>query len=188
MGVEHVKSVSTPRLAVAPPAPIRLRRQGLAEVRKSTLTVLLAERGKAPAKKQPIEAKIRTALEQLPGVRSKVGLGGSGEKYVLVLTGEDANAMATAARAVERDLRTIPNLGSITSTASLVRPEVAVRPDNAKAAEQGVTSAAIGETLRIATVGDYDQFLPKLNLSQRQVPIVVKLDTARDTILTCSVA
>ena len=176
MGVEHVKSVYTTigggTAGTDPFAP-----QGLAEVRKSTLTVLLTERVKRPVKKQPIEAKIRTALEQLPGVRSKVGLGGSGEKYVLVLTGEDANAMATAARAVERDLRTIPNLGSITSTASLVRPEVAVRPDNAKAAEQGVTSAAIGETLRIATVGDYDQFLPKLNLSQRQVPIVVKLDT-----------
>ncbi len=176
MGIEHVKSVYTTigggTAGTDPFAP-----QGLAEVRKSTLTVLLTERVRRPVKKQPIEANIRKALERLPGVRSKVGLGGSGEKYVLVLTGEDANAMTTAARAVERDLRTIPNLGSITSTASLVRPEVAVRPDNAKAAEQGVTSAAIGETLRIATVGDYDQLLPKLNLSQRQVPIVVKLDT-----------
>jgi len=39
----------------------------------------------------------------------------------------------------------------------------------------GVTSAAIADTLRIATAGDYDQGLAKLNLSQRQVPIVVKL-------------
>jgi multidrug efflux pump subunit AcrB len=38
-----------------------------------------------------------------------------------------------------------------------------------------VTSAAIADTLRIATSGDYDQSLAKLNLSQRQVPIVVKL-------------
>jgi multidrug efflux pump subunit AcrB len=44
----------------------------------------------------------------------------------------------------------------------------------------GVTSAAIGETLRIATVGDYDAALPKLNLAQRQVPIMVRLaDSAR---------
>ena len=42
-----------------------------------------------------------------------------------------------------------------------------------------MTSAAIGETLRIATAGDYDVALPKLNLSQRQVPIVVKLATTR---------
>ncbi|RZI96390.1 MAG: efflux RND transporter permease subunit, partial [Rubrivivax sp.] len=74
----------------------------------------------------------------------------------------------------------IPGLGSISSTASLVRSEIAVRPDFARAADLGVTSAAIGETLRIATVGDYDSALPKLNLAQRQVPIVVRLaDSAR---------
>ena len=44
-----------------------------------------------------------------------------------------------------------------------------------RAADLGVTSAAIADTLRIATAGDYDQRLAKLNLSQRQVPIVVKL-------------
>jgi multidrug efflux pump subunit AcrB len=55
-----------------------------------------------------------------------------------------------------------------------------VRPDAARAADLGVTSAAIADTLRIATSGDYDQALPKLNLSQRQVPVVVKLpDAAR---------
>jgi multidrug efflux pump subunit AcrB len=53
-----------------------------------------------------------------------------------------------------------------------------VQPDFARAADLGVTTAAIAETLRIATVGDYDVSLPKLNLSQRQVPIVVKLDPA----------
>ncbi len=50
-----------------------------------------------------------------------------------------------------------------------------MRPDFARAADLGVTSAAIADTLRIATAGDYDQGLAKLNLSQRQVPIVVKL-------------
>jgi multidrug efflux pump subunit AcrB len=147
------------------------------EVRKATLTVLLAERGQRP-RKQGIEAAIRVAMAELPGVRSKVGLGGSGEKFLLVLTGEDPQALATAAAAVEKDLRTIPDLGSITSSASLIRSEIAVRPDFARAADLGVTSSAIGETLRIATVGDYDTALPKLNLSQRQVPIVVKLDSS----------
>ena len=43
-----------------------------------------------------------------------------------------------------------------------------------------MTSSAIAETLRVATLGDYDQSLPKLNLAQRQVPILVKLeDSAR---------
>lgn len=152
---------------------------GTAEVRKATLTVLLTERGKRP-RKQVIENAIRATMAELPGVRSKVGLGGSGEKYLLVLTGEDPQTLNAAAAAVEKDLRSIHGLGSITSSASLIRSEIAVRPDFARAADLGVTSTAIGDTLRIATIGDYDTALPKLNLSQRQVPIVVKLaDSAR---------
>ena len=174
--VEHVRSVYTTvgggAAGTDPFAP-----QGASEVRKATLTVLLDERGQRP-RKQGIENNIRTAMSDLPGVRSKVGLGGSGEKYQLVLTGEDPQALATAAAAVEKDLRTIPGLGSIASSASLIRSEIAVRPDFARAADLGVTSASIGETLRIATVGDYDASLSKLNLSQRQVPIVVKLEDA----------
>ena len=176
--VDHIQSVYTTIGGGAagsdPFAP-----SGTSEVRKATLTILLTERGKRP-RKQLIENNIRAVLSDLPGVRSKVGLGGSGEKYQLVLTGEDPQALASAAAAVEKDLRTIPGLGSITSSASLIRSEIAVRPDFARAADLGVTSSAIGETLRIATVGDYDTSVAKLNLSQRQIPIVVKLDsTAR---------
>ncbi len=179
--VAHVKSVYTTIGGGAagsdPFAP-----GGAAETRKATLTILLTERGQRP-RKQGIENNIRKVLEELPGVRSKVGLGGSGEKYVLALTGEDPMALAAAAAAVERDLRTIPGLGSVASSASLVRPELTVRPDFARMADLGVTSSAIGETLRVATVGDYDSSLPKLNLSQRQVPIVVRLsDDARNDI------
>jgi len=152
---------------------------GAQEARKATLTVLLAPRQER-VRKQAVEQRMRLALQQVPGVRSKVGLGGSGEKYILVLTGEDPVALQTAARAVEKDLRTIPGLGSVASSASLVRPEIAIRPDFARAADLGVTSSAMAETLRIATLGDYDTALPKLNLPERQVPIVVKLaDAAR---------
>ena len=150
---------------------------GSAEARKATLTIQLTPRGERP-RKQVIENSMRAALSDLPGVRSKVGLGGSGEKYILALTGEDPVALGEAATAVEKDLRTIPGLGSIASSAALVRQEVAIRPDFAAAADLGVTPAAIADTLRIATLGDYDAALPKLNLAQRQVPIVVKLASA----------
>lgn len=173
MKVEHVKSVYT-TIGGGSAGTDPFASSGAAEARKATLTILLTERTERP-RKQGIENKIRTALEPLPGVRSKVGLGGSGEKYILVLSGEDPQALQTAAFAVERDLRSIPGIGQVASTASLIRPEIVVRPDFAKAADLGVTSAAIGETLRIATAGDYDTSLAKLNLSQRQVPIVVKL-------------
>ncbi|MFD0667829.1 efflux RND transporter permease subunit [Ramlibacter sp. MAHUQ-53] len=175
-GVAHVQRVYT-TIGGGSAGTDPFAASGAPEARKATLTILLAERTTRP-RKQGIENEIRRVLEQVPGVRSKVGLGGSGEKYILVLTGEDPQALSAAAMAVERDLRTIPGLGQIASTASLIRPEVAVRPDFARAADLGVTSAAIGETLRVATTGDYDAQLPKLNLSQRQVPIVVKLDEA----------
>ncbi len=150
--------------------------RGVPEVRKATLTINLtprAERG--GVSKQAIEDELRRALEALPGARVEVGLGGSSEKYILVLAGEDGEALARHAAIVGRELRTLPGIGNVTSTASLVRPELIVRPDFARAADLGVTSAAIGDTLRIATAGDYDQGLAKLNLAQRQVPIVVRL-------------
>lgn len=174
MAVPHVKSVYT-TIGGGSAGGDPFANIGAAETRKATLTVLLQDRGDRP-RKQGIENDIRKALERLPGVRSKVGLGGSGEKYILVLTGEDPRALAQAAVAVEKDLRTIEGLGQVASTASLIRPEVVVRPDFARAADLGVTSQAIGDTLRIATTGDYDVALPKLNLSQRQVPIVVRLN------------
>jgi len=154
---------------------------GLAEVTKATLTLNLTHRSErsslfgAKTSKQDIEAELRSLLADLPGARVKVGFGASSEKYVLVLAGADGHTLQQHAAVVEKELRTIPGIGAVTSSSSLVRPELIVRPDSAKAADLGVTSAAIAETLRIATAGDYDQSLPKLNLSQRQVPIVVRL-------------
>jgi multidrug efflux pump subunit AcrB len=149
---------------------------GVPEVRKAVLTINMTHRSDRPGiSKQDLEAQLRDAVAALPGARVKVGLGASSEKYVLVLAGEDGRALAEHAATVERELRSIPGIGAVTSTASLVRPELIVRPDFARAADLGVTSAAIADTLRIATNGDYDQGLAKLNLSQRQVPVVVKL-------------
>ncbi|MFN0184487.1 MAG: efflux RND transporter permease subunit [Aquabacterium sp.] len=149
---------------------------GLPEVTRATLTINMTHRSQRPGlTKQAIEAELREQLSALPGARVKVGFGASSEKYVLVLAGEDGATLAAHAAVVERELRGIPGIGAVTSSSSLVRPELIVRPDPARAADLGVTAQAIADTLRIATAGDYDQSLPKLNLSQRQVPIVVRL-------------
>jgi len=153
--------------------------RGAAEVRKATLTLNLTPRGERRGiSKQDVERDLRERLAVLPGVQVKVGFGGSNEKYVLVLASENGPALAAHARLVERELRSIPGVGNVTTTASLVRPELVVTPDFARMADLGVTSAAIADTLRIATAGDYDQSLAKLNLAQRQVPIIVKLPPA----------
>jgi multidrug efflux pump subunit AcrB len=151
--------------------------RGAAEVRKATLTLNLTPRGeRSGTTKQDVERQLREALAVLPGVQVKVGFGGSsGEKYILVLASEDGAVLTEHSRIVERELRTLPGIGAVTTTASLVRPELVIRPDFARMADLGITSEAIADTLRIATAGDYDQGLAKLNLAQRQVPIVVKL-------------
>ncbi|MFM9882077.1 MAG: efflux RND transporter permease subunit [Burkholderiales bacterium] len=148
---------------------------GAPEARKATLLINLTPRDERDQSKQQIEAALRDAVAAVPGIRSTVGFGGAGEKLVLAFTGDDGDILARAARAVERDLRSIPGIGNIVSTASLTRPELIVRPDSGRAADLGVTAAAINDTLRIATAGDFDQGLAKLNLAQRQVPIVVRL-------------
>ena len=176
--VAHVKTIYT-AIGAGSAGSDAFVNSGAAETRLATLTILLDKRGERP-RKQVIENEIRDTLVSLPGVRTKVGLGGSGEKYVLMLSGDDSNELQLASEAVTQDMRKIPGVGNIASTASLIRPEMIVRPDFAKAADLGVTSNAISETLRIATNGDYDFALTKLNLSQRQIPIVVQLnDEAR---------
>ena len=153
--------------------------RGAAEVRKATLTINMTPRKeRGGVKKQAVEGQLREALNVLPGVQVKVGLGGANEKYVLVLASENGALLSEHALSVERELRAIPGVGAVTTTASLTRPELVVRPDFARMADLGVTSAAIADVLRIATAGDYDQSIAKLNLAQRQIPIVVKLPLA----------
>ena len=149
---------------------------GPPEVTQATLTINMTPRGeRGGLSKQAVEGQLREALAPLAGARVKVGFGGSAEKYVLSLSGEDARVLAEHAQVVQRELRGLPGIGAVNSSASLVRPELVVRPDFARAADLGVTSAAIADTLRIATAGDYDQSLAKLNLAERQVPVVVRL-------------
>jgi multidrug efflux pump subunit AcrB len=145
-----------------------------AEARKAALTVMLKHRGDRKGDQQDIEAKIRLALKDQAGVRIFVGPQDTGVKMQLVLKSEDPLALQEAAQAVESDLRTLQGIGNISSSASLIRPEVIVRPDFARAADLGVSAAAIGDTVRIATTGDYSQNVPKFNVSERQVPITVR--------------
>ncbi|UGS88571.1 efflux RND transporter permease subunit (plasmid) [Ralstonia wenshanensis] len=146
------------------------------EVRNGTLTISLTDRHDRHIKQQDVQRQLREMLEGMPGVRISFGAVGSGEQLQVVLTGDDPATLQQAARDVMRDLRTVPGLGAVTSSASLLRPEIVIRPDFARAAQQGVTAAAIGQAVRVATAGDYDVNLPKLNLPERQVYIRVELD------------
>ena len=149
-----------------------------AEARRAVLTITTKHRNDRDESLPDIDNAIRDKLATLPGARFTVGPPDTGVKMQMVLRSEDPVALTEAARKVERDLRTLRGIGNVTSSASLVRPEVIVRPDFARAADLGVTANAIGETVRVATAGDYDFELTKMNLAERQVPIRVKLPDA----------
>ena len=137
----------------------------------------MKQRGHRPVKQQ-VEATIRETLKQVPGVRANIGLGGSGNKYTLSVSASDEQILSHVARKLEKKLRGLPGLetGAVFSSENQVQPEVVVRPHPEKAAALGVSPQAMSNALRLATQGEYEQSLPKLNLDTRQVPIVTRLD------------
>jgi len=149
-----------------------------AEARSAVLTLSTVHRTDRKESMADLESSIRDKLNAIPGARFKVGPPDSGVKMQLVLRSDDPVALQETAQKVEREMRTLQGVGNVRSTASLVRPEIIVTPDFARAADLGVTANAIGQTVRVATAGDYDTDLTKMNLPERQVPIRVKLPDA----------
>ncbi len=146
-----------------------------AEARRAVLTVTAVHRNDRAESMSDLDNAIRNKMNDISGAKFSVGPLDTGVKLQLVLKSEDPVALLETARQVERELRSLKGVGNVSSSASLVRPEIIVKPDLAKAADLGVTAESIGETVRVATAGDYDMALSKMNLAQRQVPIRVKL-------------
>jgi multidrug efflux pump subunit AcrB len=144
-------------------------------VRKATLALQLGPASKRERSQQKIEAVLRKELNAIPGARFSVVGDGMGQKVSIILAGDNTGSLLATTNRVMSELRTLPALGNITSLASLQRPEVIVRPDFAKAAQLGVTASSIGEAVRVATTGDYDENLPRLNLPARQIYIRTQL-------------
>jgi len=148
------------------------------EVRQASLSLLLAPRGDRPSKTE-IESAVRESVTGVAGARFSVGDGGS-ERLELILAGDDAQALGQTAQALVRELRALGTLSNINSTASAERQEIVIRPDLQRAAERGVTTEAIGDVVRIATSGDFDARVGRLNLDNRQIFIRTRMaDEAR---------
>ncbi|MFO7324499.1 MAG: efflux RND transporter permease subunit, partial [Pseudomonadota bacterium] len=144
--------------------------------------VTLTDREERELRQQQLQQKMIADLRTLPGVRIQTGnAGGPGSGPLEIqLTGDDSAILAAAAAAVERELREVPGFSNVTTSASLLQPELVIRPLPERAAELGVTTSAISLATRIATSGDITNNLSKLNLPDRQIPIRVRLnDEAR---------
>jgi len=145
------------------------------DVRRATLSVRLTPRADRAASQFEVEQRLRDALKSIPGARISVRGEDSGDELEFALASEDGEVLEATARRIEHELRNLPGLQNVRSTASLQQPQVVVTPDFARAAELGVDAESIGETLRVALGGDFDWSLPKFTLPERQLNVRVQL-------------
>ncbi|GGE00016.1 hydrophobe/amphiphile efflux-1 (HAE1) family protein [Gemmobacter megaterium] len=130
-----------------------------------------------------IEAEIFDRLAQIPDSRS-IKLNDRGERDISysILSQNEAD-LSEAVRRLEEALSGDPLLANVSSEGALPRPELQITPRLDEAARLGITTAAIAEAVRVATIGDQDAALAKLSIDNRQVPIRVRLnDVARSDI------
>ena len=125
-----------------------------------------------------IEAEIFERLQVVPDARI-IKLNDRGERdlsySVLSSNEEDLN---TAVAQLEGALSGNPDLANVGSSGALPRPELHIEPKLQEAARLGVTTAAIADVVRVATIGDYDAALAKLTIDNRQIPVRVRLNDA----------
>jgi multidrug efflux pump subunit AcrB len=156
-------------------------------VNKGSVTADLTDKSQRISQSQ-FSRQMVDKFAEIPGAR--IGAGGNngggpsnGSSYTLSLVSDNGPALEAAARKVEAEMRSVPGLAHVVNTASIARPEIVVTPKPDQAARAGVSAGAISQAVRVATIGDVDQNLPKYNLGDRQVPIRLRLnDSARGDI------
>lgn len=154
------------------------RGDGVVEVNKTTLYVNLVPLGSRDISQGEFETQMRSRFGQIPGARisfQSQGAGGGGKDLSIVLSGDNPESLLQTANALESQMRSIPGLVEVTSSASLVKPEILIRPDVRRAGDLGVSVQAIARTALLATLGDNESNLPKFDLPDRQIPIRVQL-------------
>lgn len=124
------------------------------------------------------ERNLQPKMAAIPDARvhfqSQSG-GFSGRDITMVIGGDDPVALEKHARLIVSQMSKLKELRSPRIEGDIPRPEIIVNPRMDLAAELGVTTAALSQTIRIATIGDIDQNAAKFSLSDRQIPIRVLL-------------
>jgi multidrug efflux pump subunit AcrB len=103
------------------------------------------------------------------------GPGGDSRDIMLYLGGSDPVQLNAVANQIAKEMATIPQLRAPRVGGDLAQPEITIKPHLDLAADLGVTTAALSQTIRIATIGEIEQNAAKFSLSDRQVPITVSL-------------
>ena len=148
------------------------------------LMVTLSEDRKITS--QQFENQLTPVFQQIPDARvtfqnPQVSRGsGTGRPVSIMLTGANSELLHdTAAKLVEQ-MKDLKQVVAPRISADMRRPEVIIKPRLDLASQLGVTTSELSQAIRIATIGEIDQNAAKFSLSDRQVPIRVRLsETAR---------
>lgn len=151
---------------------------GEAAVNKGTFFIELKPKDKRKLSQQRFEDDVRKELNKIPGARFGFyrSLGGGTKPLQIALTSDNPDELTRYSEEMLDQMRRIPGLYDVSSSAAVLRPELVVVPDFARAAEQGVSVQSIARTALIATLGDTDYNMAKFNLKDRQINIRVQLD------------
>jgi multidrug efflux pump subunit AcrB len=146
---------------------------------------------KRKLKSTEFERNLSPTLAAMPDARvsfqSQNGGGPDADSrdIMLYLGGEDPVELNKVANQIAKEMETVPGLRAPRVGSNLAQPEITIKPHFDVAADLGVTTAALSQTIRIATLGEIEQNSAKFSLSDRQVPITVSLsENARRDIST----
>jgi multidrug efflux pump subunit AcrB len=142
--------------------------------KKRDMTSVEFERHYAPMLRNIPDARINFA--------SQSGAGG-GRDLNVTLVGDDPVKLNQAAVTLIAQMRKLPELREPRINGDLRRPEITIKPRLDLAAQLGVSTAALSQAIRIATLGEINQNSAKFSLSDRQIPIRVALaEDARENL------
>ena len=135
------------------------------------------------------ERALAPELAKIPDARvrfqSQGGGFGSGRDITVMLAGSNPEVLQETASQLVEQMKGLDTLVAPRIEADLNRPELIIQPRPDLAADLGVSTAALSQTIRIATLGEIDQSAAKFSLSDRQIPIRVKLpETSRESLST----
>lgn len=146
------------------------------EVRQATLTITLARSDERALSQSDIKREIGRELANQPDIRFWFLQDNGQRQLQLVVTGRDGASVNHVGAEVTSQAKKLPILANVVSSAELDRPELRVYPRSDIAAELGVSTETLSETVRIATMGDIGANLAKFNVGERQIPIRVQIE------------
>ncbi len=155
-----------------------------ADIRFATMMVNFVPKEERKLTQKQLQTKIIRQLADIPDVRFYM-LNNDGQRaFSMTVAGSNEKEVLATARAMQQDMKSVPIFDSVYSTIPLDRPEIRVRPRTGIAAELGVSTDVVAETIRVATIGDVEANLAKYNAGNRQIPIRVQLpDSARSDLV-----